>query len=79
MPSPKLPILSASKVCRILKKDGFHNYSQNGSHKKFKKYLDNNLVLTVIVPIHNKKIGKGLLLTIIEQAGHNKESFLELI
>lgn len=78
MASQKLPVISGSKLCKTLKKDGFQNHSQKGSHIKLKKYLDDGRVLTVIVPGHDK-ISKGLLLTIIKQAGHSKESFLKLL
>lgn len=79
MASQKLPILPARKIIKVLKKEGFVEYPvKRGRHRKFKKKVGNE-VFVVIVPDNEKKIGKGLLLAIIDQAGYSKESFLDLI
>ncbi len=78
--SQKLPKnLKTRKIIKALKKDGFTEYPvKRGSHRKFKK-KENNYVFIVMVPVSSKPIGEKLLLSIIEQAGHTKESFLELL
>ncbi len=79
MASPKLPVLPARKVIKALIKDGFvEQRATRGSHRKFKKTVDNYVFVT-LVPINEKYIARRLLLTIIKQAGHTKESFLELL
>jgi predicted RNA binding protein YcfA (HicA-like mRNA interferase family) len=79
MGTQKLPILSGSDVCKALcNNDDFQRQSQNGSHIKLKKYLDEGRVLTAIVPNH-KELSKKVLKSIINQSGHTNESFLELV
>lgn len=78
MGTQKLPILSGRKVCKALSKDGFVMVSQKGGHAKLKKKLDSGEVLTVIVPVH-EKVRQKLLKAIINQAGLNRELFLELL
>ncbi|EFM32477.1 toxin-antitoxin system, toxin component, HicA family, partial [Streptococcus pyogenes ATCC 10782] len=57
--------MTPKQMIKLLKKNGFYEVSQNGSHKKFR---DNNGHQT-IVPMHNKDLGKGLEDTILKQAG----------
>lgn len=78
MGTQKLPILSGSEICKALCKDGFQRVSQKGSHIKLKKYLEDGTPLTVPVPDHDE-VGRGLLKTIINQAGLSRELFLELL
>lgn len=78
MGTQKLPILSGSEICKVLCSDGFQIVSQKGSHIKLKKRLANGKVLTVPVPNHDT-VGRKLLKTIINQAGLNRELFLELL
>lgn len=69
----KLPLLSWREVVKALAKAGFQVERQRGSH----------LILTkneriVPVPKHDQ-IKRGLLMAIIEEAGLNKEEFLQLL
>ncbi|HFZ7270542.1 TPA: type II toxin-antitoxin system HicA family toxin, partial [Streptococcus pyogenes] len=54
--------MTPKQMIKLLKKNGFYEVSQNGSHKKFR---DNNGHQT-IVPMHNKDLGKGLEDTILK-------------
>lgn len=78
MGTQKLPILSGHKICKALCNDGFQIVSQKGSHTKLKKRLESGEPLTVVVPQH-KEVKIGLLKSIINQAGLNKDLFLELL
>ncbi len=71
----KLPIMSARKVIKILKKHGFEKAGQKGSHMKFKKH-DGNHVRTVFVPNYSL-IHKMVMLSIIRQSGMTKEEFFK--
>ena len=68
---PKL--YSAKKVLKALKKAGFKEISQKGSHIKLKGISEEKL-LTVIVPNH-KIIAKGTFSSILRQAEMTKKEF----
>lgn len=54
-------------MIKLLLKNGFvHIKSNNGSHQKFTNKGTNK---TVIVPLHNKDLGKGLEERILKDAG----------
>jgi len=64
--SPRLPVLSPKEIVRLLEKSGFVLASQKGSHAKY-RYADGR---TTIIPMHSgEKIGPGLLLQILSDAG----------
>ena len=72
----KLPALGHKKLIRTLKKIGFEEARQTGSHlilinQKSKKIIP--------VPIHNKDIKKGLLAGIVKQADLTTEEFINLL
>ena len=57
--------MTAKQMIKLLKKNGFIEVSQNGSHVKLKN-SDN---ITVIVPNHAKDLKKGTEQQILKQAG----------
>lgn len=57
--------MTPKQMIKLLKKNGFYEISQNGSHKKLRDDLGHQ----TIVPMHNKDLGKGLEDTILKQAG----------
>ncbi|HFI0507287.1 TPA: type II toxin-antitoxin system HicA family toxin [Streptococcus suis] len=57
--------MTPKQMIKMLKKNGFYEISQNGSHKKLRDDRGHQ----VIVPMHNKDLGKGLEDTILKQAG----------
>ena len=72
----KLPSLGYKKLIKALKKIGFEEARQTGSHlillnQKSKKIIP--------VPVHNKDIKKGLLAGIIKQANLTMEEFVKLL
>lgn len=72
----KLPSLGHKKIIKVLKKIGFEEARQTGSHLIL---LNRNSKKIIPVPIHNKDIKKGLLFGIIKQAGLTVEEFIKLI
>lgn len=58
--------MSPKEMVRLLKKNGFEEISQNGSHVKLKNFETGR---TVIVPYHSKDLKKGLEQAILKQAG----------
>lgn len=73
----KLPVLSGKDVIKILKKIGFEEKRQKGSHIILAKETEQGK-RAVVVPNH-KEVDKGTLLEIIRQAGLTREEFLKLL
>ena len=72
----KYPILPPEKIIKILKKLGFSEVSQKGSHLKLKKELPKKLI--VIIPMHDE-IARRTLKSILEQANVDLDHFLEFL
>lgn len=72
----KLNPISPEKLLKILKNQGFEEIRQKGSHK----FLRDSEGRTTVIPFHKgEKIGKGLLLKIINDIGITRDEFLELL
>ncbi len=61
--------LTPRQMIKLLKKNGFIQVSQNGSHVKMKNEETNRMV---IVPYHSKDLKKGMEQEILKQAGVQK-------
>ena len=72
---PKLPVLSADKVVKALKRAGFKILRQSGSHIHL--WNDDGRIL-VTVPYH-PELAKGTLNAIIKQSKMDRDEFLSLI
>jgi predicted RNA binding protein YcfA (HicA-like mRNA interferase family) len=68
---PKLPVLSAKDVIKVLSKFGFQIVRQTGSHVHL---WNEERRLLVTVPNH-QELAKGTLISIIKQAKIEKEEF----
>ncbi len=73
----KLPLLTAKKLIKLLKRIGFEEIRQKGSHV-FLSHPDGR---TTIVPNHpGETISRGLLFKIIkEDAKISRDDFLDLL
>jgi len=71
---PRLRVLSASQVCKILKKHGFIEVRQSGSHIIMRRQLSGRGI-TVPVPNHSE-IARGTLKSIIDQSEIPKAEFM---
>ncbi len=69
---PKLPVLSAKDVIKVLSKFGFQIVRQTGSHIHL---WNEKRRLLVTVPNH-QELAKGTLISIIKQAKIEREEFL---
>lgn len=72
----RLPALTSKKIVRALKKAGFEELRQAGSH----------LILTnagrtrlVVVPMHSGDLKRGLLFGIIKSTGLTQRQFMDLL
>jgi predicted RNA binding protein YcfA (HicA-like mRNA interferase family) len=70
--SGQFPVCNAREVVRVLRKHGFVQVSQKGSHQKWRHANGRQ----VIVPVHGRKsIPVGTLKSIIEGSGVGVEEF----
>jgi predicted RNA binding protein YcfA (HicA-like mRNA interferase family) len=74
---PKLPVISGEKLVNALKKAGFVEVRQIGSHISMQKVTLEKTYKTV-VPLH-KEVAKGTLLDILHQSGLSRDDLLELL
>lgn len=58
--------MKPKEMVKLLKKNGFTEISQNGSHVKMRNQENGR---QVIVPLHNKDLKKGTEQAILKQAG----------
>jgi predicted RNA binding protein YcfA (HicA-like mRNA interferase family) len=72
----KLPSVSGERVIRALKRAGFAELRQKGSHVSLEKRVGEKVFKTV-VPMHSE-LAKGTLSDILKQCGLKLEEFLEL-
>jgi predicted RNA binding protein YcfA (HicA-like mRNA interferase family) len=76
--SPRLPRISAKDLIRALKRDGWYESRQVGSHLVMKNSAKPGR--RVVVPVHaGKDIRPGLLSSILEDAGMTVEDLERLL
>lgn len=74
---PKLPIVSARKLIRVLKKKGFVLDRIKGSHHVFIRKDDQ---LSLSVPVHpGHDLGRGITITILKDANISLDEFIKLL
>jgi predicted RNA binding protein YcfA (HicA-like mRNA interferase family) len=74
---PKLPSISGERAIRALKRAGFVELRQKGSHVSLEKRTGDQVFKTV-VPMHSE-LAKGTLSDILKQCGLNLEEFLDFL
>jgi predicted RNA binding protein YcfA (HicA-like mRNA interferase family) len=74
---PKLPLLSANEIIKILQKMGFEKIRQEGSHV-FLKHSDGR---TTVIPNHpGEDMDRGLLNKILKKdLGIEREEFMKFL
>lgn len=73
----KLPSISGERLVRALKRAGFEELRQKGSHVSLEKKTAEKNYRTV-VPLHDT-LAKGALSDILKQCGLSVEGLLELL
>lgn len=63
---PKLPVLKSKELVKVLKKNGFVEVRQKGSHLVMFNEVKKKIV---VIPLHNKPLKKGTMYGICRQAG----------
>lgn len=74
---PKLPSVSGERVIRALKRAGFVELRQKGSHVSLEKRTGDKIWKTV-VPMHSE-VAKGTLADILKQCGLTLAEFLKFL
>ncbi len=72
----KLPSVRPKDLIRVLQRIGFEVDHQSGSHVTLFRESDHR---RVVVPMHNRDLGIGLLLKIIADAGLSRDEFKKLL
>ena len=73
---PRLPTVRPRQVIRALERAGFEVDHQTGSHVVLWRSSDG---CRVVVPQHNRDLGRGLTLRIVKGAGLTRDEFIELL
>ena len=74
---PKLPSVSGERVVKALKRSGFVQLRQKGSHVSLEKRIGDKTWRTV-VPMHSD-VAKGTFADILKQCGLTLAEFLEFL
>ena len=74
---PKLPVLSGKKLVSALKKAGFIELRQRGSHVSMQR-ITPGITYKTVVPLH-KELAKGTLLDILHQTGLSRDDLEKLL
>ena len=73
---PRLPTVMPRQLVEALEKVGFEIDHQTGSHVVLLRTSDG---ARVVVPWHNRDLGRGLTLRIVKSAGLTREEFEQLL
>ena len=73
---PRLPMVTSRQMIAALEQAGFVIDHQTGSHMVLWRKSDDQ---RVVVPFHNRDLGRGLALRIIKSAGLTRDEFVKLI
>jgi len=71
---PKLPSLKPREIVRKLKKLGFIEHHQVGSHLTMKHPVTKQ---RAVIPMHLKDIKRGTLSSIIRESGIDRDQFID--
>jgi len=72
----RLPNVTPRQVIAALQKTGFEIDHQTGSHVILYRPVDTR---RVVVPYHNRDLGRGLTLRIIKSADLTRDEFIKLL
>ncbi|KGP77150.1 hypothetical protein JT05_00850 [Desulfosporosinus sp. Tol-M] len=68
----KLTIISSKEMAALLKRLGFEEIRQTGSHKLFSRRQDGR---NTVIPMHSKDLKRGLIKAILKDIGISDEEF----
>lgn len=71
--SRRLPAVTARQLIKVLEANGWELDRIRGSHHVFKHPRFYN---HLVVPVHGRQLGRGLVVTILKNAAMTREEFL---
>lgn len=71
-----LPLVAPQRIIRALKRAGFFVHHQEGSHCIMKRLQDGR---RVTIPVHPGSVNKGILVSILDQAGITVDELRDLL
>ena len=74
--TPRFPTLTPRQIVHALVQAGFEIDHQTGSHAVLWRDRDGR---RVVVPMHNRDLGRGLTLRIIKSAGLTRDEFSQFL
>ena len=74
---PKLPVISGKELIAALKRAGFVEVRQRGSHISLQK-VTSEITYKTVVPLH-RELAKGTIIDILHQTGLSRDDLLELL
>jgi len=72
---PRLPSLKPRDVVKKLKKLGFTEHHQEGSHLTMKNQKENT---RAVIPMHLKDVKRGTLSAILREADIDRDKFISV-
>ena len=74
---PRLPTITAKKFIKAIKKSGFEFHRIVGSHHI---YVNPSTRQTISIPMHaGRDLGRGLVKSLLKQAGISETEFRQLL
>lgn len=73
---PKLPIVTPSKLIRVISKLGFFRYSKGRGSHIVMAHIDGR---KIVIPMHSKDIPTGTLLAMLKDIQLSKQEFVDLL
>jgi predicted RNA binding protein YcfA (HicA-like mRNA interferase family) len=73
--SPRLPMIDATRMVKALKRAGFVETGQKGSHLLLEHPITK---FQTSVPIHGGDLKRGLMKAILKQAGLSEDEFRKI-
>lgn len=73
---PRMPTVTPRQLIQALGKVGFEIDHQTGSHVVLWRSSDG---VRLVVPLHNRDLGRGLTLRIVKSAGLSRDEFEKLV
>jgi predicted RNA binding protein YcfA (HicA-like mRNA interferase family) len=74
--SDKLPAIKPGRLIRVIEAKGWQHRRTRGSHHYFTHPQRRD---AVVVPVHNRDLKPGLLLSILKTAGISRDELRELL
>lgn len=73
---PRLPTVTPRQLVQALQRAGFEIDHQTGSHVVLRRAADD---VRVVIPWHNRDLGRGLTWQIVKSAGLTRDEFVDLL